>query len=96
MRDFKEYKRLIENEVAEFKMQINPTLNNSPKKANERITQFLEILPKVEKHMDEYCKKYFEGEVISSQEMAELKSLNTEVYQDFIDYCKIPNLSKNK
>ena len=96
MRDFTEYKKSMENEVAEFKSHINPTLNNSAKKGSERITQFLETLPKVEKHMDEYCKKYFEDEKISSEEMVELKSLNTKIYQDFINYCKIPGLSKNE
>ena len=96
MRDFTDYKKLMENEVALFKNQINPTLNNSPKKAHDRINQFLETLPKVEKHMDDYCKKYYEGETINSQEKTELKSINNEIYQDFINYCKIPGLSKKE
>ena len=95
MKNYTEYKKLMKNEVEAFKSQINPTMNNSPQKGNERINKFLEILPKLEKHMDEYCKKYFQGETFSPEELVELKSVNTEIYNDFIDYCKIPNLSKN-
>jgi len=95
MKDFTEYKDLIKNEVANFKNQVNPTLNNSARKGHERINEFLEILPKVEKHMDEFCKNYFEGKTLTNEEVSKLKFINTEIYQDFINYCKIPVLSKN-
>jgi len=40
MKDFTEYKDLIKNEVANFKNQVNPTLNNSARKGHERINEF--------------------------------------------------------
>lgn len=94
MKNYIEYKKLLIKEVEEFKSQITPSLNNSPKKGSERITQFFEILTKVEKHMDEYCSNYFKGQSFNPEELAELKAINTKVYQDFIDYCKIPGISK--
>jgi len=94
MNDFTDYKIKMENEVGDFKNQINPTLNNSPKQGSDRLSQFLKILPEVENHMDGYCKKYFDGQTLNSEEKAELIAINTKIYNDFIDYCKIPGLSK--
>ena len=94
MKDYTEYKKFMENESGVFKSKINPTLNNSAKKGNERLNQFIEILPKDEKHMDEISQNYFKGQTFSHEELIEFKAINNKIYNDFIDYCKIPGLSK--
>jgi hypothetical protein len=94
MKDLNEFKKQMEVEIDSFKKQINPTMNNSPKEGKKRIDDFMEILPKVENLMNNFSKKYFEGEPVNSSEMEQIKTINKELYQGFIDYCKIPTISR--
>ena len=94
MEDFTIYKNAMEQEVLLFRNQIDPTTNNSPRAGNARIDEFLDILPQVEKHMTKFCEDYFEGKKLGAEERATLKAVNQKIYDDFIDYCKIPTISK--
>jgi len=87
------YKKYIKNEIDSFEAKI-PSNRGSVKGLEQKMTKFLEILPEVEKHFDTVCTKYFEGQTLNVDERAELKAINSKVYQDFINRAQIPGLSK--
>ena len=93
MRDFEEYKNLVESEIKIFDMMI-PNSKNSARGMSEKITKFLEVLPKVEAYIEIFCKNYYEEKELNVNDKKKLLKINNEIYLEFINRAQIPGISK--